>query len=82
MDNIWDGIWSGIDIAERLKRLEKDDLVPIFLKYLPQKGKILEAGCGFAQWVFYFQNKGYDITGIDFAEKTINSVKKFDDKIR
>lgn len=78
MDKIWDQWWENISIKRELQKLEENDLLPIFLKYLPKTGKILEAGCGLGQWVIYLKQKGYNIIGIDFAQEAIDMAKGFD----
>jgi len=50
-------------------------LMKIFEKHLPRNGRILEAGCGLASWVYLLEQKGYNIEGIDFAKDTIDFVK-------
>jgi SAM-dependent methyltransferase len=79
MDKIWDDAWSASDIKieEKLRKVGDEELLPVFLKYLPKNDRILEAGCGLGQWVIYLRGKGYDIAGIDFAEETVKAVKKY-----
>lgn len=48
----------------------------IFLKYLPKRGRILEAGCGIGQYVLALCARGYNCMGMDFALKTIQNLKK------
>lgn len=43
---------------------------------LSPPAKILEAGCGHGQWVLRLAQKGYEITGLDFSEPTIEALKK------
>jgi len=81
MNQIWDSIWMKSDLNKLMMNIEKDELLPVLLKYLPKRGKILEAGCGLGQWVFFLRSKGYDILGIDFAENTIQSLKRIDMEI-
>jgi SAM-dependent methyltransferase len=81
MDEIWDENWGNLSLGQQLERLNKDDQSPIFLKYLPTRGKILEAGCGFGKWVFFLKRKGYDIIGIDFAKEAIKMAKRYDEAI-
>jgi len=47
------------------------------LKNLPKNSKILEAGCGFGHWVFWLAEQGYETVGVDLAEKTIATAKKY-----
>ena len=46
-----------------------------FIRYLPRNGRILEAGCGLGQLVLALRVRGYNVEGVDFASKTIDSVK-------
>lgn len=74
----WDRIWSKCSLQEAVKEVETNFMLPIFLKYFTKDGKILEAGCGLGKYVIYFTRKGYNIEGIDFAQETINRIKKYD----
>lgn len=49
---------------------------PVILKYMPQKGKIVELGCGLGRFVGYLSKKRYDITGIEINQKTVKAVNK------
>ncbi|MBZ0300371.1 MAG: class I SAM-dependent methyltransferase [Anaerolineae bacterium] len=48
-----------------------------FYDYIPQTGKILEAGCGNSRYVVSLLAKGYDIEGVEWGNKTIEAVKQF-----
>lgn len=78
MDKIWGAIWTSQNIEGQLKQTENDDLLPIFFKYLPKSGPILEGGCGLARWVIYLQNKGYNILGLEYSKETVDAVKRYD----
>ena len=49
-----------------------------YAKIKNKKGKILDIGCGNGRDSFFFNKKGYDVTGIDISQKAIqkNSKKK------
>ena len=50
------------------------DLEPFyekFLRYIPDKGKILDVGCGSGRDSLYFINNGYDVTSIDASEEMV-----------
>ena len=77
----WDDHWKktleGISLEEYYsKYIHSQTLLPIFEKYLPKQGKIIEGGCGLAPWVYVLKEKGYDIEGIDYSEETINFVRR------
>lgn len=74
----WDNCWSKHSLEEIIQDGTSNYMNPIFLKYFPKQGKILEAGCGLGKFVIYYRNMGYDIEGIDFAKDTIIRLKKYD----
>lgn len=52
-------------------------LIRLTKKFFPAGARIVEGGCGMASKVFRLYEKGYDIYGIDNAEDTIKTVKKY-----
>ena len=42
-----------------------------FLRYIPDKGRILDVGCGSGRDSLYFINNGYDVTSIDASEEMV-----------
>lgn len=75
----WDEHWKktleNISLEEYYsKYMHSQTLLPIFEKYLPKQGKIIEAGCGLAQYIYLLRERGYDIEGIDLARETVNFV--------
>ncbi len=74
----WGGYWDQTEVRHNLEDCKTDGLLPVLEKYLPKKGKILEAGCGLGKWVIYLRRKGYDVLGIDSCEAAIENIKKFD----
>ncbi len=77
-DASWGDYWSKTSIEDNLKNCETDGLLPILTRYLPVKGKIIEAGCGLGKWVIYLRNRGYDVMGTDSFAGAIKALKKFD----
>jgi SAM-dependent methyltransferase len=74
----WDSVWSDKETDKLYAHAQKGDLgyyENIFPKYLPQQGKILEAGCGQGQIVLALTVLGYDVEGVDYAENTIQFIK-------
>ncbi len=73
----WDEHWATQISNELYEKAEQGELgyfEDIFTEYLPTEGRILEAGCGSAYYVLALRQRGYDIEGIDWAEKTIKQV--------
>jgi SAM-dependent methyltransferase len=48
-----------------------DDLYPRFLKHLPAKARILDAGCGTGHDSVYFKKHGYRVTAFDAAKEMV-----------
>ena len=79
-EELWSSHWQDQDpSAEFYKRFEQGDLniySKIFPKHLPQQGKIIEAGCGRAQYVLALRSRGYDCEGIDTAASTVGMINE------
>lgn len=74
----WDKNWSKCSLEAAINEVETNFMKPIFSKYFPAQGKILEAGCGLGKYVIYYRKKGYQIEGVDFAKEAINRIKAYD----
>ncbi|MCA9119930.1 MAG: methyltransferase domain-containing protein [Planctomycetaceae bacterium] len=77
-DGFWDQIWDGTSAKDYWKdalegRLTRD-YETLFKNYVKKGAKVLEAGCGVGQVVLALRARGYDCWGLDYAEKTINSL--------
>ncbi|MCX7641254.1 MAG: class I SAM-dependent methyltransferase [Elusimicrobiales bacterium] len=74
----WKSYYRDKDIKEIFKSCCKDDVIrPYFLEYLPNEGKILEAGCGFGHWVYYLNSLGYKAVGVEIVPECVAIAKKF-----
>ena len=54
---------------------EKDELYERFLNYLPQKGSILDAGCGAGWDTNFFLSNGYYVTALDASVKLLELIE-------
>ena len=83
LSSIWNYMWMHRTIEQELEACDIHlPLRELFLSYLPPKGKILEAGCGFGKWVIYLKRQGYNIVGIDNNELAITKLKDFDESLQ
>ena len=48
----------------------------LFLKYLPKRAKILDAGCGSGRDSLAFKGLGYDVEAFDFSEEMVKATRK------
>ena len=72
----WKMVLKNQTLLEYYKKTAQDQFyLSVFDKFLPKKGRIIEAGCGLGAWVYILSKKGYDIIGIDYAEETIRFLK-------
>ena len=69
------------DFEADIALCEKQTIEPLFRKYLPRTGKILEAGAGRGRWVFYLRRKGYDVVGLELARSDVEAAKAFDPRV-
>jgi len=60
--------------ANRWNSIKYSKILPTILDRIKKNDKIVEAGCGMGQWVVYLSDLGYDITGVDYSESTINNL--------
>lgn len=74
----WDRTWDEHSIEEAIRGAAACHLTPIFDRYFPRPGKILEGGCGLGQFVVHYRRRGYDIEGVDFSPLAIERLKALD----
>ena len=75
--DFWDKHWQSNNFVEKVKIGEKNRFIrKITKKYLTPGTKILEGGCGMGQNVYGLNCWGYDAYGVDFAENTIDKIKR------
>jgi len=77
----WGENWKDIEIETILgifkyPRVKK--FLNIFTSYLPENGRILEAGCGLGPWVIKLGTLGYKMAGIDYQQACIDKIKAYD----
>ena len=76
-ERYWDERWDSVDVQKVMKNAHKNRYVTrISQKYLKGGAKILEGGCGLGQKLFALSKKGFDVVGIDNAEKTVEKMNK------
>lgn len=74
MSNQWVNRQLLADVALGERRELKDYLS----KFLPPKGRVLEAGCGIGSWVKIMQAMGHDVIGIDWYSEIVQAAHEAD----
>lgn len=69
--------WEKSDIEMLLATCQTDDVLQYIEKYLNKEDKLLESGCGTGRWVRYLHDQGFDITGLDLSQSTVEMVNNY-----
>ncbi len=72
----WDDRWKKEDIDKAFLQ-EPKWIIKTTRKYLHGGLRILEGGCGLGAVVYWLDGEGYNVTGVDYAENTINTTKLY-----
>ncbi|MBF0212832.1 MAG: class I SAM-dependent methyltransferase [Magnetococcales bacterium] len=77
----WTAIWqrtaddrTGGDAV--MDKMETRILLP-YLQSLPKEARVLDGGCGLGDWTMALLNRGYQVTGIDLSQQTIEKLKEY-----
>ena len=78
VEQYWTKVWEqeGGPKAqiEKVGRANEMQVMEPYLAAMTSK-RVLDIGCGLGDWVMYFQDRGFDITGLDISQKTISNLK-------
>ena len=75
--NFWDEHWHKAGLGKTINPVSNRNFVCRFTKkYLQPGARILEGGCGRGQYVYKLSKMGYEVYGVDFAEKTVKKIKQ------
>lgn len=66
--------WNLYDIDSLLASCEKDEVLPLILKHFPKGSKVLESGCGLGRFVKYLEDRGLEMTGLEFSHESCQMV--------
>lgn len=72
---VWDNTWSSQTLSSLVHQLTYNPIYWRLKELIKPKDLILEAGCGFSQWVYRLDSLGFKVVGVDFAEKTVKKIK-------
>jgi len=67
---------ANLYLESRTQKTMKIQLLDEFIRKLPAKARVLDAGCGAGLPVAKILSEYFDVTGVDFSEKQIELAKK------
>lgn len=71
----WDEHWASENFESKIRKIDR--FVVFYTKKFLKKGaNIVEGGCGRGDKVYSLQIAGYNTVGVDYAEDTIEKIKK------
>lgn len=68
---------NALDYFDKTVAIDMSALYALFLKRLPERSHILDAGCGVGRDSKHFIDLGYKVTSIDASEEMVNISSKF-----
>ena len=70
--DFWAEHWHSYGHLNMSSEMSGRGLSVAVQRYLPRKGKVIEAGCGVGQVVFSLRARGYDIEGVEWSQETVD----------
>lgn len=71
----WDRQWEDDELKKSIVAGAKERFVyPLTRRYLKPGSKVLEGGFGKGHFVYSLYTRGYDVYGVDYAQKTVEKV--------
>jgi SAM-dependent methyltransferase len=67
---------SAIMTANRIRRMQRAPEWSLIRRHIPRGGSVLDAGCGFGEWVQVLESNGYKGTGVDYSATLISRLQE------
>lgn len=68
--------WSPQEIENLLQSCKTDPVLPFIEKYYTKNHRLLESRSGAGRFVRFLTDAGYDITGLEISQETVDMVKQ------
>jgi SAM-dependent methyltransferase len=78
VERFWTGRWDEqrqVPQEDSVAQREEYKIIYPFLRHLPSRSRILDAGCGMGEWTVFLRNQGFDAVGLDVSERTISRLR-------
>jgi SAM-dependent methyltransferase len=70
----WEENWEGAAFEDSVRFMAIDPLRPLFEEYLRSDSFMLEGGCGQGNYLSYYSARGFNVIGIDFAQRALRTL--------
>jgi ubiquinone/menaquinone biosynthesis C-methylase UbiE len=80
----WENIWDTASVERELQEMNyprAKKALQIYAENLPKNGVILEAGSGLGAIVITLREMGYNVVGLDYAEKALHTSHAYDSSL-
>lgn len=67
--------WRSEDFWEHYSLCDHQTIGPVFERWLPKGGKVLEAGCGIGRWLVWLRRRGYEVFGLDLSQEALDRIR-------
>jgi SAM-dependent methyltransferase len=67
---------SGRLTPWRRFRMRLSGELPVFLRHLRRGGQVLDAGCGFGEWVMLLRARGFRAEGLDYSPELVDRLRR------
>lgn len=68
--------WNEEDMDDLLKSCENNEITDLIIAHLEGLGPVLESGCGAGRYVKYLAMRGWDISGLEYSQDTVDMVRR------
>jgi len=74
--DFWEENWEAVDFERSVQFSAVDPLRPLFEKHWRPDTLMLEGGCGLGNYIGYYDTRGVNVIGLDFAQKALHTLHR------
>ncbi|WP_428249626.1 class I SAM-dependent methyltransferase [Ferrovibrio sp.] len=67
--------WNEADMEALLLSCDNNEVTDLINQYLDKSGPVLESGCGAGRYVKYLSERGWNVTGLEYSQATVEMVR-------
>ena len=76
--DLWAASFAGSAVmtAKRRRRMRRSIEWELIRRYVSEGAAVLDAGCGFGEWVDVLADAGYEATGVDYSAELVSRLRE------